>query len=566
MAIELFGLKIGKPEKQSATIVTPAGQDGATEIVDYGGIYFDGYNDILKNIETEKDLILAYRCLSHSPEVDQALTEIYGDAIVFSKTIQYPVKLNLDDLEVSEPIKQKIMDSFETIMEKLKFDRYGDKLFRDWYIDGRLPIYIHVDSKKQTKGIDKLIYIDPLKIQKVREVKKEVGRDNVERVVLVKEYYVYSPNEGMPCEFANMSIDRYNVGGVTSKGILLSPDSVVYATSELLCENKKMIISYLHKAIKPANQLDQLEDSTVIYRLSRAPERRVFYVDVGTLPKQKAEAYLSSLMAKFRNKLSYDSGSGKVKNQTHQKSILEDFWLPRREGGKGTEISTLGGGEGFQGIIDENEYFKTKLYKSLNIPPGRIDTENTFVFGNSGEISREEVKFSKFIDNLRNTFGHGLFDQLLATQLVITKVMTMSEYDKIKDSIFYQWNEDSHFSEMKDLEVTQKRLEVLDLMAEWTDIYYSKAWVRKHILFQTEDEIKQLRKEREIEEKTEPEMPDDEDGGFAPQAPPSAAPAKKESGADKDVKQSEDEEEETPEEKKVRLKKELERKQREENQ
>lgn len=501
MAFNIFGLTIGKEEKDVPTIVYDKEQDGATEIVDYGGVYFDGYEDILKNIKDENDLINNYRCLVHVPEVDQAVIEIVNESIVYPKSEVYPVKLNLDEVELSEPLKQKINDTFEEVLKKLKFDRKADDLFRNWYIDGRCPVYIHVEKNKTSKGMEKLIYIDPLQIRKIREIRKGMDKDNVEKILGIQEYYIYNPNNNMPTEFGNMSIDKYTVGGATQHGIKLTNDSIVYATSELMDEERKFIISHLHKAIKPANQLSQIEDAMVIYRLSRAPERRVFYVDVGNLPKQKAEAYLASLMGKFRNKMSYNSTTGKIKNQTHQKAILEDFWLPRREGGKGTEITTLGGGEGFQGVTEETRYFKEKLYKALNVPIGRIDSENTFVFGKEGEITRDEVKFAKFISNLRNCFAHGLFDQLLRTELILTKVMNEEEYKAITDNIFFMWEDDSHFAEMKELDVTMKRLEVLELINEYKEMYYSKSWIRKHILFQNDEEIEELKKEREEEAK-----------------------------------------------------------------
>ena len=532
MVFNLFGLTIGKDEKEDPTIIYDKTPDGATEVVDYGGVYFDGYQDILNSIKDEKELIIVYRSLTCVPEVDQAIIEIVNDSVVYSKSEVYPVKLNLDGLELSENIKNKIIESFEEILRKLKFERKADDLFRSWYVDGRLPLYIDVDKNQVSKGIHKIVYVDPLQIRKVREIKKVLDDDRVEKIVDVQEYFIYSPDINMPTEFSNMNIDQYNVGGVNSRGIKITKDSIVYATSEQMDPDRKFIISHLHKAIKPANQLEQIEDSTVIYRLSRAPERRVFYVDVGNLPKNKAEAYLASLMNRFRNKLSYNSTTGKVKNQTHQKSILEDFWLPRREGGKGTEITTLGGGDGFAGVTEETRYFKEKLYKALNVPVGRIDTDSTFVFGNSGEISRDEIKFSKIIDNLRNTFAHGVFDQLLMTQVVLKKIMSKQEFSEIADSLFYQWEEDSHFAEMKELEVTQKRMEVLALLNDFTTPYFSKAWVRKHVLFQTEDEIEELKKQREEEEKTEPDPIEDDDGSAspfdkpAPDKPPAKAPKK----------------------------------------
>lgn len=504
MAITIFGIQLGADKKTEMTAVQDTIKDGATELVDYGGVFFNGYDDVLNNIKDEQELIMVYRCLANVPEVDKAIMEIVNDSIVYPKSEVFPVKINMDNVELTDNIKEKIYEEFDNILELLHFDTKADDIFRDWYIDGRLPVFIDVKKGKENKGINKLIIIDPLRIKKVREIVKKTDDDGIEKIVNILEYYIYNPNANSPFEFANMNIQTYGSGTGANTGIKLSADSVIYSTSGLMDFNRKFIISYLHKAIKTANQLEQLEDSMVIYRMSRAPERRVFYVDVGSMPKNKAESYLVSLMNKFRNKISYDSSTGKIKNQAHQKSIVEDIWLPRREGGKGTEINTLGSGEGFSGINDETAYFKEKLYSSLNVPTGRLDNEGSFFMGREGEITREEVKFSKFINNLRNQFAKSLFDQALGTQLILKKVMTKAEFDEISDNLLYMWEDDSHFSELKEMDVISKRMEVLDSINDHINTYYSQEWVRKHILFQNEEEIEELSKQREKEAKEGP--------------------------------------------------------------
>lgn len=501
---EAFGLDLKKNKLDSPQIVKDTYDDGAVEVIDYGGVYYDGYTDVLKAISNERELILLYREISFIPEVDQAVNEIVNDAIVYSKSEHFPVKINLDGVELTDNIKKKIFEEFENILGLLKFDNKADDTFRQWYIDGRMPFYLYVDENKKNNGITKIIAIDPTKIKKIREIKKKMI-DGVEKIYDIDEKYIYFPDNNTPVEFVNKPLQSYNISGEMHRGIELTADSVVFSTSGLMDEMRISVLSYLHKAIKPANQLNQMEDAMLIYRISRAPERRVFYVDVGNLPKNKAESYLQSLMARFRNKLSYNASTGKVRNESHIKSILEDFWLPRREGGKGTEISTIGGNTTFAGITEETNYFKQRLYRSLNVPIGRVDPEATFVFGKSGEITRDEIKFSKFINNLRNQFGQTIFDDILKTQLVLKKIIKFNEWETIQKGIFYQWEDDSHFSEMKELETLNLRMETLDLVNNHRDNYFSKGWIRRHVLFQTEEEIKELEKERDKEQETEPE-------------------------------------------------------------
>lgn len=506
---EAFGLDLKQDTKTAPQVVKDVYDDGAVEVIDYGGVYYDGYVDILKSIANERELIQTYREISFIPEVDQAINEIVNDAIVYPKSEQYPVKLNLDNVEISDNIKKKVFEEFEIVLELLKFDNKADDVFRQWYIDGRIPFFIHVEEKKMKNGITKIIAIDPTNIKKLREIKKKMD-DGVEKIYEITEKYIYFPDANTPVEFVNKPTTSYTAGGETHRGIELTSDSVVLSTSGLMNEKKDMVLSYLHKAIKPSNQLNQMEDAMLIYRISRAPERRVFYVDVGNLPKNKAEGYLQSLMSRFRNKLSYNAVTGKVKNENHVKSILEDFWLPRREGSRGTEIDTVGGNTNFAGITEETNYFKHKLYRALNVPIGRIDPESTFVFGKSGEITRDEIKFAKFINNLRNQFAQTVFDDLLKTQLLLKKIINKSDWDVIKNGIFYQWEDDSHFVEVKELEVLNLRMETLEQVNSHRAEYFSKGWIRRHVLFQTEDEIEEIKKEREKEEKEEPDEQEQE--------------------------------------------------------
>lgn len=513
--LEAFGLVIKTKETSpESQIVKDANDDGAHEVITSGGgVYYDGYYDVLGSLTTDRELIAMYREISFIPEVDQAIMEIVNDAVVYPKAEVYPVRINLDAVEtISDPIKEKIVQEFDTVLGLLQYDTKADDLFRKWYVDGRLPLYMHVDPSKLSKGISKIIPIDSTQIKKVRELKK-IQEDGVEKIAGVEEKYWYFPDEYMPGEFTNKKLGSFSYNGAQRQGIELSKDSVVFSTSGLMSEDGRSVLSYLHKAIKPSNQLSQIEDAMIVYRVSRAPERRVFYIDTGNLPKSKAEQYLQSIMAKFKNKLSYDGTTGKIKNNNHVRSILEDYWLPRRGEGKGTEVTTLAGGTNFAGITEETNYFKHKLYKALNVPIGRLDSENTFVFGKSGEITRDEIKFSKFVNNLRNQFAKTVFDELLKTQLVLKKIIKLSEWEEISNQVFYQWEDDSHFAEMKSIEIVTAKSDALDKLKEYVDIYFSRNWVRKNILYQSEEEMKELEKERKKEKQSEPPMPGDEEGG-----------------------------------------------------
>lgn len=516
---ESFGLVIkSKKEKEVPQVVRDVYDDGAYETLASGGVTYDGYFDVLGSLTNDRELISMYREISFVPEVDQAIMEIVNDAVVYPKADMHPVKINLDAVELSDSIKTKIIDEFKHALGLLHFDTKADDTFRKWYIDGRLPLYLHVDSNKLSKGISKIIPIDSCQIKKVREIKK-MPEDGIEKIVGIEEKYWYFPDENMPGEFANKKLGSFSYNGAQKQGIELSKDSVVFSTSGVLDETRTTVLSYLHKAIKPSNQLSQIEDAMIIYRISRAPERRVFYIDTGSLPKSKAEAYMTGLMAKFKNKMSYDGTTGKIKSQNHIRSILEDYWLPRSEGNKSTEITTLPAGTGFAGITEETNYFKHKLYKALNVPIGRLDSESTFVFGKSGEITRDEIKFSKFINNLRNQFAKTVFDEILRIQLILKKVITTSEWDAISEGVLYQWEDDSHFAEMKALEIMTQKSDALEKINPYVGVYFSKAWVRQNILCQTEDEVKDLRKQRDFEKTDEPEVPDVDGTGNEPREP-----------------------------------------------
>jgi hypothetical protein len=515
MEIKLFGLTIGKKKKEHPEIVTDFNNDGATEFnltggPEAGGLVSSGYDEILSSIKNESELIGLYRELVLIPEVDQAIEEIVNDAVVYPKSEMFPVSLNLDNIDFPDNIKEKIIEEFENVLGLMKFSYNADDYFRDWYIDGRISFFLKVNEGSAKKGIQKITQLDSRCVKKVREYIKKKDTDGVEKVFDINEYYVYIPKEFIPGEFKNMAMSSFSIDGDYVKGIKFTKDSIVYCPSGLLDKDKRFVISRLHKAIKPANHLSQVEEAMVIYRIARAPSRRAFYVDTGNLPKNKAEAYITGLMGKFKNKLSYDSVTGKIKSSSHQKSILEDFWLPRRGDGKTTQIETLESGNSFANVTEELRYFKEKLYKALNVPIGRLDSDSSFMFGREGEITREEVKFSKYINKLRNHFANNIFSQLIKTQLVLKRIIEESEWETIVDNIFYVWEDDSHFNEMKQLEILEKRMETLERVSEFVNVYFSKNYVRKHILFQTEEEIEELAKEREEESKEEPQEEEEE--------------------------------------------------------
>ena len=495
--ISIFGFEIKrkndeKEESKKASFVPPTTEDGEGYIVNAGG-YFGSYVDMEgTSARTERDLILKYRDIAQQPECDAAIEDIVNESII-SDEDSYPISIILDDLDQPDKIKDMIREEFDYIVELLNFNWYGHDMFRRWYIDGRLYFHKIIDEKNPKRGLLELRSVDATKMRKVREVKNQ--RDPKTGVTLVKnvnEYYVYQSD----------ALAKSN------QGLKIAKDSICYVTSGVLDPSRKKVLSYLHKALKPVNQLRMMEDSLVIYRLSRAPERRIFYIDVGNLPKGKAEEYLRNVMSKYRNKMVYDANTGEMKDDRKHMSMLEDFWLPRREGGRGTEITTLPGGENL-GQIDDIIYFQKKLYKSLNVPVNRLEQEAQFSLGRSSEITRDELKFQKFISRLRKKFS-ALFIDLLKTQLILKGILTEEEWNEIKQSINIDYLEDNHFTELKNAELLRERISILRDMDEYVGRYYSVEWVRKNVLQQDENEIKNIDKQIKAEKSSGDIPPPDE--------------------------------------------------------
>jgi hypothetical protein len=489
MAINLFGYTIGREDKQPGlkrqSFITPVAEDGASTI--QAGGYYGTYVDIDASARNESELITRYREISKYPDCDNAIEEIITDAIAAVDS-EAPVSINLDALKLPDNIKNSIREEFDEILSLLDFKDKAHDIFRRWYVDGRVYYQKVIDQSKPKQGIQELRYIDPRKIRKVREVKKErMESTGVEVVKSIEEFFIYN-EKGL----------NYTPGVApqqANSGIKIYPDSITFCPSGLLDLDRNIVIGYLHKAIKPVNQLKMMTDSLVIYRLARAPERRIFYIDVGNLPKIKAEQYMKDIMARYRNKIVYDSSTGEIKDDRKFMTMLEDFWLPRREGGRGTEIDTLPGGENL-GQIADIEYFQNKVYQSLNVPVSRFQPQSGFNFGRAAEISRDEMKFAKFVSRLRRKFNI-LFDDLLETQLVLKGIITPDDWKQIKESINYEYAQDQYYQEIKDAENLRNRLDVLNQMSPYVGVYFSKDYVRKHILRLTDAEIEQIEQENE---------------------------------------------------------------------
>jgi hypothetical protein len=499
----LFGFSIDDKEPLSPGIVSPVPQnneDGTDHYLSSG--FFGSYVDIEGVYRTEFDLIKRYREMALHPECDSAIEDIVNEAIV-SDTNDTPVEIELSNLNASDGIKKKIRQEFKYILSLLDFDKKSHEIYRNWYVDGRLYYHKVIDLKNPHEGIQELRYIDPMKMRYVRQQKKSekdkyrlsnINTDNPMDFEFpeIEEYFVYNPKMTYP------SSNPSSLGGTA--GIKMSKDSITYCTSGLVDRNKGSTLSYLHKAIKSLNQLRMIEDSLVIYRLSRAPERRIFYIDVGNLPKVKAEQYLRDVMMRYRNKLVYDANTGEIRDDKKFMAMLEDFWLPRREGGRGTEISTLPGGQNL-GEITDIEYFKKKLYRSLNVPPSRMDGEGGFNLGRSSEILRDEVKFSKFVSRLRKRFSY-MFHDMLRTQLILKNIITPEDWDIMEEHIQYDFLYDNHFAELKDAELLNERLNMVQIAEPYVGRYFSQDYLRRKILRQTDEEILEQDKimKKEIED------------------------------------------------------------------
>ena len=491
MAVELFGFSIGrvdKDQKNKKSFALPEPEDGALEVGPTGNAY-GTYVDLEGYAKNELELIRKYREMATYPECDQAIDDVVNEAIVTNRE-ESPVSISLEKSNLSDDIREKIKYEFAELVRLLDFRKIGYEMFRKWYVDGRLYFHIIIDTKNPKRGILELRPIDPLKIKKIRQPKITQGREGAEIDTSgFQEYYMFN-ERGI----------TQTSGGTT---VQISGDSISYVHSGVLDPDRKLVLSHLHKAIKPLNQLRMIEDAVVIYRISRAPERRIFYIDVGNLPKIKAEQYLRDIMNKYKNKLVYDSNSGEIKDERKHMSMLEDYWLPRREGGRGTEISTLPGGENL-GELADVEYFKTKLYKALNVPPSRLEQDSGFILGRAEEISRDEVKFTRFIERLRARFNH-LFNDLIEKQLLLKGIVSSQDWKLVKDQLIYEWQTDSHFAELQNAQMMRERLGMLvndmGYRDEVVGKYFSQEYVNKHVLKLTQEEIddmkEQIAKEKE---------------------------------------------------------------------
>ena len=508
--MELFGFEITRKkdelratEVKGPSFVPPVDDDGTPVIQSQPGGFITGgaygsYVDMEGGIKNEAELIRRYREVSLIPECDSAIEDIINECIT-SDSSDRIVSLDLRDVKLSDSIKNTIQDEFAYILSLMKFNQNSHEIFRKWYVDGRIYFHKVVDSKRPKLGIVDLRNIDPLKIKKVRNIEKEKDpKTKIERVSKVEEFYMFN-DKG----FDKSSSSDGNV-------VKIAPEAVTYTTSGLLDYSRNVVIGYLHKALKTANQLAMMEDALVIYRISRAPERRIFYIDVGNLPKAKAEQYLADVMHKYRNKLVYNAETGEIKDDRKHMSMLEEFWLPRREGGRGTEITTLPGGQNLADI-DDIEYFKKKLYQSLNVPATRLEADNGFNMGRASEISRDELKFNKFTNRLQKKFGR-VFTDILKTHLVLKEIVTGEEFDKIKDFIQYEFATDNHFTELKEAEILRERLDTLGTISEYVGKYYSNDYVRKYVLRQTEEDIKII--DQQIKDEGGGEDGEDNDDGF----------------------------------------------------
>jgi len=496
---EFFGFEINRKStkgKELPSFVPKTDEDG-TGVIQAGGhfgAYIDMDGDKAKN---DNDLIMKYRDIASQPECDAAVEDIINESIVGDND-EAPINIVLDELEVSDKIKESIKHEFDNILSLLSFNAYAHDIFRRWYVDGRLPYHIIINNENPKQGIKELRYIDPTKLRKVKEIEETTDpKTGAKLIKKVDEFFMFQ--------------DKTMNGA--NQGLKIYPDAIAYCTSGVMDPQRKRILSYLHKALKPVNQLRMMEDSLVIYRISRAPERRIFYIDVGNLPKGKAEEYLRGIMNQYRNKLVYDAKTGDIKDDRKHMSMLEDFFLPRREGGRGTEITTLPGGENL-GQIDDIIYFQKKLYKSLNVPVNRLEQEAQYSLGRTTEITRDEVKFKKFIDRLRKRFSD-LFMQLLKTQLLLKGIITRDDWKTWKESIAFDYIEDNYFSELKQSEMIRERFEMLSSLDEHIGRFISNEWVRKNILRFNDEEIEEIQKQIDAENKSgENDMPDPDDPRF----------------------------------------------------
>ena len=495
MAVKLFGFTLGnkdivreeKPEQSSFTLPTDALDDGAITITQ--NAHYGTYVDLEGSARNELELITRYREMANHPECDNAVSEIVDEAITSDPSGQC-VSLILDKLKQPDSIKKKINEEFQAVLRMMNFQNLSDDIFRRWYIDGRLYYHVVVNDKNPKQGIQELRFIDPRKIRKIREIKKD--RDPKTGAVIIKslaEYYMFNDK--------GTTTQSYTAG--TNQGLKISPESIINVNSGMMDAKNTFVISYLHKAIKPLNQLRMIEDAVVIYRISRAPERRIFYIDVGNLPKGKAEQYLRDIMLKYKNKMVYDANTGELRDDRKHMSMLEDFWLPRREGGKGTEITTLPAGQNL-GQMDDVLYFQKKLLQSMNVPYSRLEPQGGGLagIGRTSEVTRDELKFNKFIQKLRNRFSQ-VFDDALRVQLTLKGICTLEEWEEFKEYISYDFKKDNNFTEMREAELLRERIATLNQIDPYVGRYYSSEWVKRNVLFLTDEEIEEMDKQIEAE-------------------------------------------------------------------
>ena len=492
MAIKLFGFTFGdkevvqvqNPSEASFALPTNAIDDGAVTIT--GNAHYGTYVDLEGSIRNELELITRYREMANHPELEMAIDEIVNEAITRSEEGKI-LDIVMDNLKQPESIKKKIREEFNNVMRMLNFANLADDLFKRWYIDGRIYYHIVVNEKNPKEGIKELRYIDPRKIRKVREVKKDRDpKTGASIISSIAEYYVYN-DRGTTTQTYTAQVNQ---------GLRIAADAVININSGLMDAKNTFVISYIHKAIKPLNQLRMIEDAVVIYRISRAPERRIFYIDVGNLPKGKAEQYLRDVMVKYRNKMVYDATTGELRDDRKHMSMLEDFWLPRREGGKGTEITTLPAGQNL-GELEDVKYFRNKLLNALNVPIARLEPQQSggmIGIGRSTEVTRDEAKFAKFVQRLRNKFTH-IFDEALSVQLTLKGICTREEWEEFKEDIYYDFQKDNNFVELRDAELLRERINMLTIVDPFVGRYYSSEWVKRHVLQLTKEQIEEMEKE-----------------------------------------------------------------------
>jgi len=509
----IFGFEIKRKTKEDPNLkaIVPKVDEDGPGYMTAAGAHFGQYVDIDGNSAKDNyQLIMRYRGIALYPEVDMAIEDIVNESIVGTES-GFGLELNMDDVKISDSIKKKIKDEFDDILNMLKFSDLGHDIFRRWYIDGRICFQLIVDEKNPKKGIQEIRPIDTSKLRKIKNItRKRDERTGAPIIDKEEEFFIYQDKVATNNKLISAPI--------AAGGVKISKDAILYTTSGLLDENMKTVISYLHKALKPTNQLRMMEDSLVLYRLARAPERRIFYVDVGNLPKGKAEEYMKGIMARYRNKLVYDASTGEIKDDRKFMAMTEDFWMPRREGGRGTEVSSLPGGDNL-GQIDDVIFFQKKLYKSLGVPISRMEPETNFSLGRSNEITRDELKFQKFVDRLRKRFSL-VFKECLKRQLILKNIVTEEDWNDLNGDLFFEYDRDNHFTELKEAELLRERLQNMDVIQNYVGQYFSQEWVMKNVLRLSDDDIEEMKKQIMQETPKEEEAPPEQEPEAEPEPEP----------------------------------------------